>query len=97
VLVSLVKNHRDATAYHSVHPNDSDRKSHRFFNGGIDQHQLVEGSFGPLVVMGCQDCITFIAELVGEIRNVRRVEEIEERVCHSLYQVSRSQYQQGPR
>jgi hypothetical protein len=71
-------------AYHSVHSDDSYRKPHRFFDGGIDQYQLVEGGFGPLVVVGCQDCVALIAELLGELRSVRRVEEIEEGVCYSL-------------
>jgi hypothetical protein len=71
-------------SYHSMHADDSYRKAHRLFDGGIDQHQLVEGRFSPLAVVSLENIIAFFSELFDEVCSIGRVEQVEEGVRYCL-------------
>jgi hypothetical protein len=73
-------------SYHSMHAYNSYRESHRLFDGGVDQYQLVESRFGPLAVVGLENIVAFFSELFDEVCSIGRVEQVNEGVRHCLLQ-----------
>ena len=72
------------TSYHSMHADNSYRKAHRFFDGGVDQHQVVESRFGPVAVVGLENIITLFSEFFDEVYSIGRVKQVEESVSYGL-------------